>query len=87
MTFVPSGGGVPWRDSEIDDRRNALDFYSPGAANRIVPVKTPLACQPLCLRRLDLPSTDQIHTANGLTADDPDSPLSSGQEFVISLPC
>jgi hypothetical protein len=34
---VPSGGGVPWRDSEIDDRRNALDFDSLGAANRIVP--------------------------------------------------
>jgi hypothetical protein len=34
---VPSGGGVPRRDSEIDDRRNALDFDSPGDANRIVP--------------------------------------------------
>jgi hypothetical protein len=34
---VSSGSGVPWRDSEIDDRRNALDFDSPGAANRIVP--------------------------------------------------
>jgi hypothetical protein len=34
---VPSDGGVPLRDSEIDDRRNALDFNSPGDANCIVP--------------------------------------------------
>jgi hypothetical protein len=36
-TVVPSDGGVPWRDSEIDDPRNAFDFDSPGVANRIVP--------------------------------------------------
>jgi hypothetical protein len=32
------------------------------------PVRTPLACQPLCLRRIGFPSADQIHTADGLTA-------------------
>ena len=36
-TVVPSSGGVPWRNSEIDDHRNALDFDSLGVANRIVP--------------------------------------------------
>jgi hypothetical protein len=36
-TVVPSGGGVPWCDNEIDDRKNTLDFNSLGAANRIVP--------------------------------------------------
>ena len=36
-TVVPRGGGVLWRDSKIDDRKNALDFDSPSVANRIVP--------------------------------------------------
>jgi hypothetical protein len=36
-TVVPTGGGVPWRDSKIDDHRNTLDIDSPSAANRIVP--------------------------------------------------
>jgi LysM repeat protein len=34
-----------------------------------------------------LPSADQIRTANGLAAEDPDAPLSPGQKLVIPLPC
>ncbi|CAN6214640.1 unnamed protein product [Urochloa humidicola] len=34
-----------------------------------------------------LPSADQIRTANGLAAEDPDAPLSAGMKLVIPLPC
>jgi hypothetical protein len=35
----------------------------------------------------ELRSTDQIRNADQLTAEDPDTPLNSGQRFVASLPC
>ncbi|AQK83115.1 LysM domain-containing GPI-anchored protein 1 [Zea mays] len=93
---------------------NALDFASPGAANRILPAGTPLRVPTRCAcadgvrksvairyaaRPSDtlgsisevvfagLPSADQIRTANGLAAEDPDAPLNPGQELVIPLPC
>jgi LysM repeat protein len=34
-----------------------------------------------------LASTDQIRTANGLAAEDPDAPLDPGQRLVVPLPC
>jgi LysM repeat protein len=93
---------------------NALDFASPGAANRILPKGTPLRVPTRCAcadgvrksvavryaaRPSDtlgsiaevvfagLPSADQIRTANGLAAEDPDAPLSPGQKLVVPLPC
>ncbi|KAG2610267.1 lysM domain-containing GPI-anchored protein LYP6-like [Panicum virgatum] len=93
---------------------NALDFASPGAANRILPAGTPLRVPTRCAcadgvrksvavryaaRPADtlgsvadvvfagLPSADQIRTANGLAAEDPDAPLNPGQQLVIPLPC
>ncbi|CAL5046687.1 unnamed protein product [Urochloa decumbens] len=93
---------------------NALDFASPGAANRILPAGTALRVPTSCscadgvrksvsvryaTRPMDtlgsvadvvfagLPSADQIRTANGLAAEDPDAPLSSGMKLVIPLPC
>ncbi|CAD6339875.1 unnamed protein product [Miscanthus lutarioriparius] len=93
---------------------NALDFTSPGAANRIVPKGTPLRVPTRCacadgvrksvavlyaVRPSDtlgsiaevvfagLPSADQIRTANGLAAEDPDALLNPGQKLVIPLPC
>ncbi|TVU12129.1 hypothetical protein EJB05_45756 [Eragrostis curvula] len=93
---------------------NALDFASPGAANRILPAGLPLRVPTRCAcadgvrksvsvryaaRPADtlasiadvvfagLASTDQIRTANGLAAEDPDAPLGPGQTLVIPLPC
>ncbi|KAK3131900.1 hypothetical protein QOZ80_6AG0513140 [Eleusine coracana subsp. coracana] len=93
---------------------NALDFASPGAANRIVPAGLPLRVPTSCAcadgvrksvsvryaaRPADtlgsiadvvfagLASTDQIRTANGLAAEDPDAPLDPGQRLVVPLPC
>ncbi|CAO1947736.1 unnamed protein product [Urochloa humidicola] len=93
---------------------NALEFASPGAANRILPAGTPLRVPTSCscadgvrksvavryaTRPMDtlgsiadvvfagLPSADQIRTANGLAAEDPDAPLSTGMKLVIPLPC
>ncbi|CAM0149009.1 unnamed protein product [Urochloa decumbens] len=93
---------------------NALDFASPGAANRILPAGTALRVPTSCscadgvrksvsvryaTRPMDtlgsvadvvfagLPSADQIRTANGLAAEDPDAPLSAGMKLVIPLPC
>ncbi|WVZ82033.1 hypothetical protein U9M48_029345 [Paspalum notatum var. saurae] len=93
---------------------NALDFASPGAANRILPAGTPLRVPTRCAcadgvrksvavryaARPDdtlgsvaevvfagLPSVDQIRTANGLAAQDPDAPLGAGQRLVVPLPC
>jgi LysM repeat protein len=93
---------------------NALDFASPGAANRILPAGTALRVPTRCAcadgvrksvavryatRPSDtlgniadvvfagLPSADQIRTANGLAAEDPDAPLAPGLKLVIPLPC
>uniref|UniRef100_A0A0E0L964 LysM domain-containing protein n=1 Tax=Oryza punctata TaxID=4537 RepID=A0A0E0L964_ORYPU len=93
---------------------NALDFASPGAANRILPAGLPLRVPTRCAcsdgvrksvavrysaRPADtlasvadvvfagLASADQIRTANGLSAEDPDAPLDAGATLVIPLPC
>ncbi|GJN29334.1 hypothetical protein PR202_gb17553 [Eleusine coracana subsp. coracana] len=93
---------------------NALDFASPGSANRILPRgAAPPRAHQLRLRRwrrksvsvryaarptdtlgsivdvvfAGLASTDQIRTANGLAAEDPDAPLDPGQKLVVPLPC
>ncbi|XP_062233338.1 lysM domain-containing GPI-anchored protein LYP6 isoform X2 [Phragmites australis] len=93
---------------------NALDFASPGAANRILPAGTPLRVPTRCAcsdgirksvavryaaRPADtlasvsdivfagLASADQIRTANGLAAEDPDAPLDPTLTLVIPLPC
>ncbi|KAL5199936.1 hypothetical protein ABZP36_021139 [Zizania latifolia] len=93
---------------------NALDFESPGAANRILPAGLPLRVPTSCAcadgvrksvsvrysaRPADtlssvadvvfagLASADQIRSANGLAAEDPDAPLNPGVMLVIPLPC
>ncbi|CAM0913866.1 unnamed protein product [Alopecurus aequalis] len=93
---------------------NALDFDSPGAANRILPAGLPLRVPTRCacnegVRRsvsvryaarpadtlatvadvvfAGLASADQIRSANGLAAEDPDALLDAGQLLVVPFPC